>query len=61
MREFGWQDGYAAFSVSKSQLPEIIAYVENQREHHRTKTFQEEYLAFLRKHGVEYDEKYVFD
>lgn len=61
MREFGWQDGYAAFSVSKSQLLEIIAYVENQREHHRTKTFQEEYLAFLRKHEIEFDERYVFD
>jgi len=61
MKGFGWQDGYAAFAVSKSLLPEVIAYVENQREHHKTRTFQEEYLAFLRKHEIEYDERYVFD
>jgi putative transposase len=61
MQSFGWQDGYAAFTVSKSQLPEIVAYVENQREHHKTKTFQEEYLSFLRKHEIDCDERYVFD
>ncbi|HEY1170215.1 MAG TPA: IS200/IS605 family transposase [Verrucomicrobiae bacterium] len=61
MKGFGWQDGYAAFAVSKSLLPEVIAYVEGQREHHKTRTFQEEYLAFLRKHEIDYDERYVFD
>jgi REP element-mobilizing transposase RayT len=57
---FHWQDGYGAFTVSKSNLPEVIQYVENQREHHRTKTFQEEFLALLQRHGVEYDERYVW-
>ena len=57
---FEWQDGYGAFSVSKSQLPEVIEYVANQREHHRVRTFQEEYRAFLEKHGVEYDERYLW-
>ena len=58
---FGWQDGYAAFTVSKSQAPEIEAYILGQREHHRVKTFQEEYRAFLDKHGIVYDEKYLWD
>jgi putative transposase len=60
LRGFYWQDGYGAFTVSKSNLPEVIQYVENQREHHRTKTFQEEFLALLQRHGVEYDERYVW-
>ena len=54
-----WQDGYAAFTVSKSQLPEVIHYVAHQREHHQRQTFQEEYRAFLQKHGIEFDERYV--
>ena len=57
---FGWQDGYGAFTVSKSNLPETIKYVQDQREHHRVKSFQEEYLAFLIRHGIEYDERYVW-
>ena len=57
---FDWQDGYAAFTVSQSSLSDVVAYVKNQAEHHRVKTFQEEYLAFLDKHGVEYDARYVF-
>jgi REP element-mobilizing transposase RayT len=57
---FGWQDGYGAFTVSKSNLPEVIQYVEGQREHHRAKTFQEEYRAFLDKCGVGYDERYLW-
>ena len=61
MRGFAWQDGYGAFSVSKSNLPEVTAYIQNQREHHRIKTFQEEFLAFLVRHGVEYDERYLWD
>ena len=60
-RGFAWQDGYGAFSVSKSLLPEVIEYIQNQREHHRAKTFEEEYVAFLRKHDVDYEERYVFD
>jgi REP element-mobilizing transposase RayT len=57
---FAWQDGYAAFTVSKSQLPEIEAYIRGQREHHRVKTFEEEYRAFLDKHEIDYKEEYVF-
>jgi REP element-mobilizing transposase RayT len=58
---FGWRTGYAAFTVSQSQQNAVRTYVLNQREHHQTMTFREEYLAFLRKHQIEFDEKYVFD
>ena len=61
MRDFGWQDGYSAFTVSKSNLPDVTRYIQNQREHHRKKTFQEEYLEFLNKYGIEYDERYLWD
>lgn len=60
MRDFGWQDGYGAFTVSKSKLPQVIRYIQNQREHHSKKTFQEEYLEFLDEHGIEYDERYLW-
>lgn len=60
LRGFAWQDGYGAFTVSKSNLPEVIHYVQHQREHHHKRTFQEEYLEFLHKHGVEYDERYLW-
>jgi len=52
--------GYAAFSVSKSKIPDVVRYIKNQREHHRVKTFQEEYLEFLRENGIEYDERYLW-
>jgi putative transposase len=58
---FAWQEGYGAFTVSVSQLDKTIAYINDQEEHHRKKTFQEEYLEFLKKHGVEYDERYLWD
>ncbi len=58
---FGWQDGYAAFGVSKSQLGEVEDYIRDQRAHHRLKTFQEEYRAFLDRHGIVYDERYLWD
>jgi hypothetical protein len=61
MRDFAWQEGYGAFSVSVSHLDETIAYIKNQEEHHRQKSFQEEYLAFLKKHEIDYDEKYLWD
>ena len=57
--DFAWQDGYAAFTVSQSQLGDVRAYIRSQPEHHRTKTFVEEYRAFLSRHGVEYDERYL--
>jgi REP element-mobilizing transposase RayT len=58
---FAWQDGYGAFSIGTSQIPDTVAYIGTQREHHRRRTYQEEYLAFLRKHGIEFDERFVFD
>ncbi|MHC4982374.1 MAG: IS200/IS605 family transposase [Planctomycetota bacterium] len=58
--KFEWQEGYAAFSVSASRIPETVQYVKIQEEHHRRKSFQEEFLAFLEKHGVEYDPRYVW-
>ena len=60
-RDFHWQNGYAAFSVSESNMPEVRRYIENQREHHRKMTFQEELRALLTRHGVEFDERYVWD
>jgi REP element-mobilizing transposase RayT len=60
-RGFFWQRGYGALSVSPSQLGAVIKYVDEQEEHHRTRTFQEEYRALLRKHGIEFDEQYVWD
>ena len=55
-----WQEGYSAFSVGISQLEATRAYIQHQEEHHRGKTFEEEYRAFLQKHGVAFDEKYVW-
>jgi putative transposase len=60
LRDLSWQDGYAAFTVSKSNIPSVIKYIQNQREHHKKKTFQEEYRELLEKHGVEYDERYIW-
>ena len=57
---FGWQDGYAAFSVSRSQMSSVINYVNSQPEHHRKHSFESEFLSLLTKHGIEYDPKYVF-
>jgi REP element-mobilizing transposase RayT len=59
--KFAWQEGFGAFSYSRSQLGNVIGYIENQEQHHRKKTFKEEYLDFLRKFEVEYDEKYLFE
>ena len=59
-QKFAWQEGYAAFSYGQSQLPMIIKYIENQEEHHKKKTFLDEYKAFLRLFEVEFDEKYIF-
>ncbi len=58
---FFWQRGYGAFSVSPSQLDSVLEYVNNQQGHHRGRTFQEEYRELLRKHGVDFDERYVWD
>jgi putative transposase len=60
LSKFAWQDGYGVFSVSKSNVPSVISYIENQRVHHRNQTFEEEYLALLKLHEVDYDERYLF-
>ncbi len=60
-KDFGWQNGYGAFSVSQSHAAEVIHYIETQEEHHRKKTFQEEYREFLCKYQISFDEKYVWD
>jgi putative transposase len=61
MRKFGWQEGYGAFSVSESQVPGLTKYIRTQEEHHHKQTFQEEYVALLQKHRIEYDERYLWD
>ena len=60
-RGFFWQRGYAAFSVSPSQLATVLEYVRAQEQHHRTRTFQEEYRELLQKHGLDFDERYVWE
>ncbi|MGH9932269.1 MAG: IS200/IS605 family transposase [Pyrinomonadaceae bacterium] len=59
-RKFEWQEGYGAFSVSASQSQRTIAYIEGQKEHHRRKTFQEEFRELLDKHRISYDAHYLF-
>jgi len=58
---FYWQDEYGAFSVNPADVQVVVKYIENQKEHHSKQTFQDEYRAFLREHGVEFDERYVWD
>jgi putative transposase len=58
--DFAWQAGYAAFSVSFSSLAAVKAYIEGQEEHHRSRTFKEELIEFLKRHQVAYDERYIF-
>ena len=60
-RLFGWQVKYGAFSVSKSRLESTIAYVRNQAQHHRKMSFQEEFLSLLKKHGIVYDERFLWE
>jgi len=60
-QKFFWQDGYGIFSVNPTELEKVVEYIENQFEHHRTRTFQEELLAFLKKYKVKYDERYLWD
>jgi putative transposase len=59
-RKFQWQDGYGAFSNSRSQIDGVVKYIINQKQHHSKKTFREEYLEILKANDVEYDEKYIF-
>jgi REP element-mobilizing transposase RayT len=59
--DFAWQSGYGAFAVSYSNLAGVERYIANQAEHHHTVTFQEEFRAFLRRHHIEFDERYLWD
>ncbi len=59
--KFQWQEGYGAFSYSRSQRPEIINYINNQEEHHKKASFREEYLNILKKFDVEYNDEYLFE
>jgi REP-associated tyrosine transposase len=58
--KFAWQQGYGAFSVSSSVVPMVIRYIQNQEAHHRRMSFDAEFLALLKKHGIEFDSKFVF-
>ena len=58
--KFSWQEGFGAFSYGKSQLPDVIRYLEQQEDHHRKKSFSEEYIDFLKRFEIDYDEKYIF-
>ncbi|MBN1791543.1 MAG: IS200/IS605 family transposase [Bacteroidales bacterium] len=61
VNEFGWQDGYAIFSVSASKIETVKSYILNQPEHHKKVSFRDEVRLFLKEYGIEYDEKYVWD
>jgi len=60
-RDFAWQVGYAAFSVSESQAETVRRYIRNQQEHHRRQPFREELIALLQRHSVQYDPRYMWD
>jgi len=60
MRKFGWQEGYAAFTVSESQVSRVIDYLRSQQEHHAKRDFKDEFVALLKKHGIEYKEEYLW-
>jgi putative transposase len=61
LAEFQWQGGYGIFSVSQSNVDQVKRYIENQEEHHRKSTFKDEFREFCRRHGIEIDERYVWD
>ena len=60
-RQFAWQAGYGVFSVSESSIPSVTRYIANQEAHHRTRSFQDEFLAFLKRNNVSYDPRYILD
>ncbi len=60
-KEFAWQAGYGVFSVSESNVPAVTRYIATQEEHHKERSFQEEFVAFLKKNKVAYDERYIWD
>jgi REP element-mobilizing transposase RayT len=61
LKKFYWQNGYGAFSVNPHQIDVVRSYIQRQHQHHKSKTFQDEFRAFLKKYEVEYDERYVWD
>jgi len=60
-RKFHWQSGYGAFSIGQSGVEEVKTYIANQAEHHRVKSFEEEFRSFLKRYEIEFDERYVWD
>jgi REP element-mobilizing transposase RayT len=58
--KFSWQEGFGAFSYGKSQIPDIALYIENQQQHHKKRSFIEEYIELLNAFGIEYDERYIY-
>ena len=60
-QHFRWQEGYGAFSISVSHMERTLAYIHNQEKHHANKSFKEEFVDFLKKHEIEYDERYLWD
>jgi putative transposase len=61
LSKFAWQNGYGAFSVGQTEVERVKGYIAGQEEHHRKKTFQDEYRAFLKEYEIEYDDRYVWD
>jgi len=59
--DFSWQAGYGAFSVSESNIPQVKEYIQNQKEHHRRMTYQDEFRELCKRHGIELDERYAWD
>jgi REP element-mobilizing transposase RayT len=60
LRDFAWQDGYGVFSVSRSEIGRVTKYIENQRTHHQKQSFEDEYVALLKLHNIEHDERFLF-
>ena len=61
LKNFAWQDGYGAFSVSKSKVGNVVEYIKNQRRHHEKVNFEDEYFQLMKLHEIDFDEKYLFD
>lgn len=61
LKTFAWQDGYGAFSVSKSGIPAVFDYIKDQEQHHKKRSFQEELIAFLHKYTISYDDRYLWE
>ena len=60
-KDFNWQNGYGAFSINPTEVDVVVKYIENQHEHHRTTSYKEEYIAFLKKYNIDYKDEYIWD